>query len=246
MSKICIVIPTYNEKANITGLLDQIFNLRIPELRVLVVDDNSPDGTGILVEEIRKNNSQIDVLHRPNKSGLGRAYVAGFKQALADGADYIFEMDADLSHDPKYLPAFLEAIKANDLVLGSRYVSGGGVSNWNLSRRLVSRFGNIYARLVLGLKIKDLTGGFKCYRRAVLEQLGLEDLSSVGYNFQIETTHKAYKLGFRIAEIPIVFAERAEGKSKFSLKIVLESFWQVLLLKFKQEIKKARNQGGSN
>jgi len=234
MEKIFIIIPTYNEKENLKKLLPQIFDLKIENLSILIVDDNSPDGTGQLVEELKINNSNLDILHRQQKSGLGRAYVAGFKEALSRGADYIFEMDADLSHDPKYLAAFLEAIKGADLVLGSRYIKGGGVSNWNLLRRLISRFGNIYARTVLWLPLHDLTGGFKCYRRQVLEKMGLDELSSVGYNFQIETTYKAHKLGFKIVETPIIFTERAEGESKFSPKIMLESFWRVLLLRFKK------------
>ncbi|MFA6215729.1 MAG: polyprenol monophosphomannose synthase [Patescibacteria group bacterium] len=235
MSKIYIIIPTYNEKANIAKLIEQIFSLAISGLTVLVVDDNSPDGTGGTVERLKQNNPYLDVLHRLKKEGLGTAYVAGFKEALAGGADYIFEMDADFSHNPKYLPDFLAAIKDYDLVLGSRYIAGGGTSNWNLARRLISRFGNIYARVILGLPILDLTGGFKCYRRAVLEKISLDNLSSVGYNFQIETTYKAYQAGFQIREIPIVFAERAGGQSKFNLKIILESFWQVLRLRLSRK-----------
>jgi len=234
MAKIYIIIPTYNEKDNILILIEQIFALGIEGLNILVVDDNSPDGTGQLVEERKKTDPRLSILHRLQKAGLGKAYLAGFTEALKRGADYIFEMDADFSHDPKYIPEFLAKIKDYDLVLGSRYVSGGGVSNWNLTRRLISRFGNSYARLVLGLPLKDLTGGFKCYRRAVLEKINLADLSSVGYNFQIETTFKAYQAGFKIAEIPIIFTERVLGKSKFNLKIILESFWQVLLLRLKK------------
>ncbi|MFA6255220.1 MAG: polyprenol monophosphomannose synthase [Patescibacteria group bacterium] len=234
MPKIIIVIPTYNEKNNIIKLIEQIFALGIEGLNILVVDDNSPDGTGRIVEERKKINPQLDILHRQQKAGLGKAYLAGFSEALKRGADYIFEMDADFSHDPRYIPEFLNKIKDYDLVLGSRYIFGGGTKNWNLVRRLISRFGNIYARLILNLPLKDLTGGFKCYRHAVLEKINLADLSSVGYNFQIETTFKAYQAGFRIAEIPIIFTERAEGKSKFNLKIILESFWQVLLLRLKK------------
>jgi len=233
MAKIYIIIPTYNEKNNIGKLLSQIFDLPIEGLNVLVVDDNSPDGTGRLIDELKTKNSNLDVLHRTQKGGLGPAYIAGFKEVLARGADYIFEMDADLSHDPKYIPEFLKAIKESDLVLGSRYVKGGGVANWNLARRLISRFGNIYAWLILGLPFKDLTGGFKCFRRRVLENISLTDLSSVGYNFQIETTYKVYSAGFKIKEIPIIFTERTEGKSKFSFKIILESFWKVLELRLK-------------
>ncbi len=235
MEKIIIVVPTYNEKENIPILLSQIFNLKIENLNVLVVDDNSPDGTGELVEELKGEYPCLDILHRTEKSGLGRAYIAGFKEALNRQAVYIFEMDADLSHDPKYIPVFLEKIKNCDLVLGSRYIKGGGVSNWNLARRLVSRFGNIYAQLILNISYRDLTGGFKCYHRKVLENIGLDSLSSVGYNFQIETTYKAHKKGYKIEEIPIIFSERFEGKSKFNLKIILESFWKVLLIRFKND-----------
>lgn len=235
MPKIIIVVPTYNEKNNISKLLPQIFNLRIEGLNVLVVDDNSPDGTGQAIEELKKDNNRLAILHRGSKQGLGKAYVAGFKEALKQGADYIFEMDADLSHDSKYIPDFLKAVQSYDLVLGSRYIKDGGVSNWNLTRKLISRFGNIYARMILGLPYRDLTGGFKCYRRKVLEDIGLDNLSSVGYNFQIESTYKAHNKGFKITEIPIIFTERAEGKSKFNLKIMLESFWKVLELRFKKK-----------
>lgn len=229
-----IIIPTYNEKNNINKLLESIFRLNIKDLCILVVDDNSPDGTGQLVEELKNKYPNLDIMHRQEKAGLGMAYIAGFKEALKRGADYIFEMDADLSHDPKYILDFLQAIKNNDLVLGSRYIKNGGVKNWNLFRRLISKFGNIYSSLILDLPYRDLTGGFKCYRREVLEKINLDSLSSVGYNFQIETTYKAHSAGFKIKEIPIIFTERAEGKSKFSLKIILESFWKVLVLRFKK------------
>lgn len=235
MAKIVIVIPTYNERGNIETLLTQLFALRIEGLNVLVVDDNSPDGTGKLIEVLRANNDRLSVLHRTAKAGLGPSYVAGFRSALSAGADIICEMDADLSHDPAYLPTMLAALSTSDVVLGSRYVTGGGVSNWNWTRRLISRVGNMYARAVLGLPYRDLTGGYKCYRRAVLEQIGLDDLSSVGYNFQIETTYRAHRAGFRINEVPIVFIERAYGTSKFSAKIMLESFWKVLLLRLEKK-----------
>lgn len=228
-----LVIPTYNEKENITKLLPKIFSLPLEGLHVLIVDDRSPDGTGEAAEQLRTTYPNLTVIHRPQKAGLGTAYVAGFKAALARGAEFIFEMDADFSHDPAYIPQLLEAANHADLVIGSRYVPGGGVSNWNWPRRLISRFGNGYARIVLGLPYRDLTGGFKCYRRAVLEKIDLDRLSSVGYNFQIETTYKAHRLGVRVIEVPIVFVERAEGTSKFDFKIMIESFWKVILLKFK-------------
>jgi len=232
--KIYLIIPTYNEKNNIKQLIPKIFDLGIKELYILVVDDNSPDGTGDLVEQLKEQHQNLEVLHRQQKSGLGKAYVAGFEIALAKGADLIIQMDADLSHEPKYIPDFLEAITNYDLVLGSRYIKGGGVRKWNIFRRLISRFGNIYARLVLGMPFKDLTGGFKCYRRQTIEAINFKDLSSVGYNFQIETTYKVYQSGYKIIEVPIIFTEREEGKSKFNLKIILESFWQVLALRLKK------------
>lgn len=231
MTKTYLVIPTYNERGNIEKLVEKIFALDIADLYVLVVDDNSPDQTGELVKTLQQRFTNLELLSRQTKDGLGRAYLAGFDYALKAGADYIFEMDADLSHDPKYIPDFLRAIVKADLVLGSRYIAGGGVTNWNWSRRLISRFGNVYARAVLGLPYHDLTGGFKCYRRAVLEKIGLNDFSSVGYNFQIETTYKVHLAGFKIVETPIIFTERAEGKSKFSFKIIIESFWKVLKLR---------------
>ncbi len=229
--KIYIIIPTYNEKNNIEKLLRLIFSLGIKNLWVLVVDDNSPDGTGEAVEALKKEFPFLDIIHREKKLGLGTAYVAGFTRVLREGADLIFEMDADFSHDPNYIPKILEATNECDLVLGSRYTPGGGVKNWNFFRRLISRFGNLYAQIILSVPIKDLTGGFKCYTRKILETIELESLSSIGYNFQIETTYKAYKRGFRIKEIPIIFTERAQGKSKFNIAIILESFWKVIVLR---------------
>ena len=235
MEKIYIVIPTYNEKDNIEKIISKIFEIKIGNLNILVVDDNSPDGTGAVVERIKKNDARVDILHREGKEGLGKAYIAGFKEVLNRGAELIFEMDADLSHDPKYLLPILEASKNNDLVLGSRYIKGGGVANWNIIRRLISRFGNIYAKVILGVPYNDLTGGFKCYKRKVLETINLDSLDSLGYNFQIETTYKAHQAGFKIAEVPIIFTERVEGESKFNPKIMLEGFWRVLALRFKRK-----------
>jgi len=231
--KTVIVIPTYNEANNLKRLVSEIFSLRISDLSLLIVDDNSPDGTGELAEGLRNMQPAIEVLHRSKKNGLGSAYVEGFKLALARGADLIMEMDADLSHDYRYLPVLLEEIENADLVLGSRYVEGGQISNWGVGRRLVSSFGNIYARLILGVPIKDLTGGFKCYRRAVLEEIDLDSLDSQGYVFQIETTYLSFKKGFRVKEIPILFTEREAGRSKFNLKIVFEAFARVLLFRLK-------------
>lgn len=233
-SKIYLVIPTYNEKGNIEKLLPQIFDLDIAGLNILVVDDNSPDGTGQLVEDLKKAYPSLDILHRKEKQGLGAAYIAGFKEALNRGAELVLQMDADFSHDPKYIPQLLKAVADKDLVLGSRYTKGGGVANWNLIRRLISRFGNIYAKIILGLPYSDLTGGFKCYRADVLKKVVESDLSSLGYNFQIETTYLVHKLKYSITEIPIIFTERTTGKSKFNLKIMLEGFFKVLTLRFKK------------
>lgn len=229
-----IVVPTYNEKDNLPPLLKKIFDLKIFDLKVLVIDDNSPDRTGAIADELAKQFS-VKVIHRPSKLGLGMAYIEAFKEVLLESdAEYIFEMDADLSHDPAVIPQFLEKIKDCDLVLGSRYIVGGRIENWDFTRRLVSRAGNFYARIVLGLPYRDLTGGYKCYRRKVIEALDLDKLSSVGYNFQIETTYLAHKKGFKICEIPITFTERKSGVSKFNLGIILESFWKVLLFRFRQ------------
>ena len=231
MESVFIVIPTYNERETIKQLLIGIFSLPIQNLHVLVVDDNSPDKTGELVEVLCLVNPNLEVLHRKEKNGLGPAYVAGFRYCLQQGAELIVQMDADLSHDPAAVPTLIAASKSADLVLGSRYINGGRVVNWGVGRRLISRFGNRYARLVLGLPYHDLTGGFKCDRRAILEKIGLDRLSSVGYNFQIETTYFAHRQGARIVEAPITFTERAAGRSKFSLKIIIESFWKVLRLR---------------
>lgn len=232
--KIVIVIPTYNEKENIQELLKQVFAFGISDLHVLVVDDNSPDGTGHVVEELRKRYKNLHVLHRKEKQGLGPAYVAGFQWALRQGAEYILQMDADLSHDPKRIHAFLKAAQEYDMILGSRYIRGGRIENWNFFRRFISRFGNFYARIILKIPIRDLTGGFKCYRRKVLERLDLQNISSLGYNFQIEITFMAYQKGVSIKELPIVFTERRHGRSKFDARIIGEAFWKILLLRFKK------------
>lgn len=232
--KIYIVIPTYNEKENIQKLIPQIFQQDIPHLHILVVDDSSPDGTAESVLELKKIYPRLDLLKRPRKMGLGNAYKQGFLESLERQADLVFAMDADFSHDPKYISRFITAAKNYDLVLGSRYIAGGGIKNWNIIRRLVSYFGNLYARTVLGLPFKDLTGGFKCYRREALEKIIHDKVSSIGYNFQIETTYRAFLHGFTITEIPIIFTERQIGKSKFNFKIILESFWKVIALRFKK------------
>jgi len=229
--KTTVVIPTYNEKENIERLISRIFDLGISDLEIVVVDDNSPDGTGKIVDGLKRSNKKIHVLHRQKKAGLGTAYVEGFNFALSRGAEYVLEMDADFSHDAFLIPAFVETMESHDLAVGSRYVPGGKISNWNFSRRMVSRFGNFYARSVLGLPYKDLTTGYKCYRRKVLEEIIDGEINSVGYVFQVETTYKAHKKGFRIKEIPISFSERRLGKSKFNFKIIWESFWRVAKLR---------------
>jgi dolichol-phosphate mannosyltransferase len=225
-----VVLPTYNELDNLSPMVEQILE---HDLEVLVVDDGSPDGTGDLAERLRTEHAgHVDVLHRPGKLGLGTAYVAGFQRALQSGYDYIFEMDCDFSHDPRYLPAFLARMESADLVLGSRYAPGGGTVNWNVLRRFISRSGSFYSQLVLGLPYRDLTGGFKCFRREVLEALRLETVRSNGYAFQIELTYRAHRRGFRIAELPIVFYERRVGSSKMSRDIVLEGMLRVWQFRF--------------
>lgn len=225
-SKTLIIVPTYNEAENIFRLLDAV-HATVPEADILVVDDNSPDGTARMVEGRMKEDQRLSIMKRAGKLGLGSAYIAGFKHALAKGYGAVFEMDADFSHNPVYLPRFLEAIKDADLVLGSRYVEGGGVENWALSRKLISLGGSLYARLILGVPYRDLTGGFKCFRRETLAAIDLDGVHSEGYSFQIEITYRVHKKGLRIREIPIVFADRVDGKSKMSWKIFLEAVFRV-------------------
>jgi dolichol-phosphate mannosyltransferase len=225
-----MVVPTYNERENLEAVIAAVRDAlaqAAPDHRVLVVDDESPDGTGELADRIAAGDARVEVLHRSGERGLGRAYVAGFRHALASGAGLVIEMDADLSHEPRYLPRLIEAAADADLVLGSRYVPGGGVENWGPLRRLVSRGGCWYARVVLGLEVRDLTGGFKCFRRSVLETIDLEAVRSQGYGFQIELTYRAIQAGFRVREIPITFSERRAGQSKMSRRIVLEAIWLV-------------------
>jgi dolichol-phosphate mannosyltransferase len=228
-----IILPTFNEKENLAHLVQEIFSLAINGLRVIIVDDNSPDGTGQIADMLAKGNACVSVVHRQKKEGLGPAYIAGFKEALKDhDVAYIFEMDADFSHQPKYIPDMLRKIKEADLVLGSRYMPGGGVQNWGWLRRYISWQANVIIRLLLGIPVADLTGGFKCFSRNVLEQIDLGAIESSGYNFQIEMTYKAFKKGFHIVELPIIFVERRAGRSKFSAAIAFESFWKVIKLKF--------------
>jgi dolichol-phosphate mannosyltransferase len=222
-----VVIPTYNEAVNLPSLVPQIL-AQDPRLEVLVVDDASPDGTGRLVDEMAQGNARVHALHREAKLGLGTAYIAGFQWALERGYDYVFEMDADFSHDPAHLAEFLRAIVNADLVLGSRYLGGKvTVVNWPIGRLMLSYWANVYARWVTGLRIWDLTGGFKCFRRRVLEVIDLSKVRSNGYAFQIEMSVRAWRKGFKLAEVPIVFLDRTEGQSKMNRKIVREAIWVV-------------------
>lgn len=230
--KILVIIPTYNESQNINKILAAIFEQNIENLHVLVVDDNSPDGTGEIVAEMKKENQRIHLLQREQKAGLGTAYVAGFKYALENGYDLILEMDADFSHDPKELKNLIHATEKYDVVLGSRYVDGINVVHWPLVRLLLSIGASKYTRLITGLPVRDCTSGFKCFRRAVLEAIDLDRIHSDGYSFQIEMNFKAWKKGFRIGEIPIIFIDRAAGSSKMSKKIVREAIWMVWKLKW--------------
>jgi len=231
-----IVLPTYNERDNLPHALRRIREVadghRLP-LHTLVVDDDSPDGTGELADRLALEMPDVEVMHRERKEGLGRAYIAGFRHALGQGAEILFEMDADLSHDAAYLPDLLRRIdQGADLVLGSRYVPGGGVENWGLARRFISRGGCLYARTILGVSVNDLTGGFKCFRREVLETIDLDGIQSSGYGFQIEMTYRALQLGYRVEEVPIVFVDRAVGSSKMSNDIVIEAMVNVWRLRF--------------
>ena len=227
-----VIVPTYNERVNIARIIDTVL-AQGEQFDVLVVDDGSPDGTGALVDTMAAENNRVFALHRPRKLGLGTAYLAGFAWALARSYAYVFEMDADFSHDPGHLPKFLEAAKDADLVLGSRYRHGKvTVINWPMTRLMLSYSANIYARLVTGLPLDDSTGGFKCFRRQVLEAIDLTAVKSNGYAFQIEMSFRAWKKGFRVVEIPIVFADRTEGESKMSPGIVQEAVWMVWRLRW--------------
>ena len=231
MPKAVVCLPTYNERENIEPMLRALGDKGV---RVLVIDDNSPDGTGELADRLAQELGYVDVLHRERKEGLGPAYLAGFRHALAGDAELVLEMDCDFSHDPDYVPRLIAAVEDGaDLALGSRYVPGGGVRNWGLLRRLISAGGSFYARIVLGVKVRDLTGGFKCYRRAVLEAIDLDAVDSKGYAFQIETTYRTLRAGFEVVEVPITFADREVGGSKMSKAIVAEAIWKVPGLRLK-------------
>lgn len=238
-----IVLPTYNERPNLRHAVARIREVADGcglTLHTMIVDDSSPDGTGELADELAAGLPDVSVLHRPGKEGLGRAYIDGFRHALAMGAQRIFEMDADLSHDASYIPDFLRLIERGaDVVLGSRYVHGGGVENWSLPRKVISRGGCLYAQTILGLPYHDLTGGYKCFRREVLEALDLDAVDTRGYGFQIELTYRAHQLGFRIVELPIVFVDRKVGQSKMTNDIVLEAMKNVWKLRFSPPARRA-------
>jgi len=227
-----IIIPTFNELENIRKMIPDILG-RYDNVDILIVDDGSPDGTGVFVEQLTRESDRVKLIKRPGKMGLGTAYIQGFKYALKNGYDYIFEMDADYSHDPKEIGNFLNSIKNYDLVLGSRYKTGVNVINWPMRRLMLSYFANSYTRFVTGLPVRDATGGFKCFRRKVLESIDLDSIKSNGYAFQIEMTYKTYKKGFRIIEIPIIFIDRFHGTSKMSKKIVREAVLMVWKLRIR-------------
>ncbi|HEY4895173.1 MAG TPA: polyprenol monophosphomannose synthase [Solirubrobacteraceae bacterium] len=233
-----LILPTYNEAENVKAIVtaagEVLAGVAREGHRILVVDDGSPDGTGRLADELAAEHEWVEVLHRTEKNGIGPAYLAGFRHALEHGAGYVMEMDSDFSHDPADLARLLQAAyDGADLVLGSRYVPGGGVSDWGLLRRFISQGGSTYARWVLGLGIKDLTGGFKCFRREVLEAIHFDSVRSQGYAFQVELTYRAVQSGFRVVEVPIVFRDRQLGQSKMSWRIAVEAMWLVPRLRFR-------------
>jgi len=236
MPGVWLVLPTYNEAENVEAfvgaVLEQLGTTGRPH-RVLIVDDSSPDGTGEIADRLAAGQEAVEVLHRPLKEGLGPAYLAGFERALAGGAELVMEMDSDFSHDPADVPRLVAAAADTDLVLGSRYVAGGGVTDWGRFRLALSRGGSAYARVLLGMEVRDLTGGFKCFRREVLEGIALDQIGSNGYGFQIELTYRAHVAGFRIREIPIVFRERQVGQSKMTARIALEAVWKVPALRWR-------------
>jgi dolichol-phosphate mannosyltransferase len=226
-----VCLPTYNERENLEAMVSALGEVLPDDARILVIDDNSPDGTGGIADRLAADRDDVDVLHRERKEGLGPAYLDGFRRALELGADLVVEMDCDFSHDPNDVPRLVAAAEDADVVLGSRYVPGGGTRNWGRVRRLISRGGSLYAQILLGLRIRDLTGGFKVYRRAVLETIDLDAIDSKGYAFQIEGTYRSLRAGFRVVEVPIVFADREVGGSKMSRSIVLEAIWKVPALR---------------
>jgi len=227
-----IIFPTYNEKDNIEKIVHAVLPLD-PRLHVLVVDDSSPDGTGDIADALAAQEAKVEVLHRANKEGLGKAYIAGFKWAMEREFDYIFEMDADFSHGPEYIKDFLREIREHDLVIGSRYISGVNVINWPMSRLLLSYFANVYTRIATGLPLRDATGGFKCFRLSTLKAIDLDDVKSSGYAFQVEMSMRVWKQGLSVKEIPIIFYDRTAGQSKMSKKIMREAIWMVWWLRLK-------------
>jgi dolichol-phosphate mannosyltransferase len=236
--KTIIIIPTYNELENLRPLLEAVFS-NAPQTDILIVDDNSPDGTGALADTISSEDKRVHVMHRAGKLGLGTAYIAGFKYAVEHEYDAAFEMDADFSHDPQYLPDFLKAIENADLVIGSRYIKGGDTPNWSVMRRFISGGGNIFARFMLGMPIHDCTAGYRCYRREVLEKIDLDGVQSQGYAFQVEMAYRVLTRDFKIVEIPIIFMDRRVGKSKMSRTIFLEAFTYVLRTRFGKQPKQS-------
>lgn len=237
MSGPWLILPTYNEADNLESMVRAALPRlaeAAPEHHILVVDDNSPDGTGRIADRLAGELAELEVLHRPGKQGLGRAYLAGFARALEGGAELVLEMDCDFSHDPADLPRLIRATADADLVLGSRYVPGGGVQDWGLIRRALSRGGSLYAQVLLALPVRDLTGGFKCFRRNVLEGVDLAGIAADGYGFQIEVTYRAVRAGYRVTELPILFRERRVGQSKMSARIALEAVWKVPALRFRR------------
>ena len=245
--KSLIAIPTYNERDNIVTLIADVL-AAAPTTDILIIDDNSPDGTGQIVDDIAARNPQVHALHRPGKLGLGTAYVRGFQYAIEQGYDLVFEMDADFSHDPKYLPSFFEAAKEADLVIGSRYIAGGGVPNWAPLRRFISGGGNIFARFLLGIPVHDCTGGYRCYRVAALRTLNLDAIHAQGYAFQVEMVYNFWKSGYRVREVPIIFLDRRVGKSKMSRRIFVEAFLWVVRARFTgdAEVRRPQLPGGSS
>lgn len=240
-----LVLPTYNEAENVEAVVEAARAKLPAAAQVLIVDDSSPDGTGEIAARLAARHANVSVLHRQVKEGLGPAYIAGFRQALAGGAGLVLEMDSDFSHDPAYLPRLLEAARRADVVLGSRYVPGGGVSDWSPLRKAISRGGSAYARLVLGVGVQDLTGGFKCFRAEVLEAIDFDSIQARGYAFQVEMTYRAIRAGFKVVEVPIVFRDRRTGSSKMDRAIVAEAVWRVPLLRFgRNQVRSGENASG--
>ncbi len=232
MPRTLICMPTYNEAENLRPILQAIHNV-VPEVHILVIDDNSPDGTGDIADEVAERDERVHVLHRTEKAGLGKAYIAGFRWALEHDYERILEMDADFSHQPKYLPEMIGQLDDYDVVVGSRYVAGGGTEDWGALRKLISRGGGFYSRTILGIDVQDLTAGFVAWRREVLEDLALDDVEASGYVFQIELKYRAFKKGYKILEVPIVFPDRIAGESKMTPDIAAEALWRVWKIRFK-------------